>query len=330
MASWLAAAYVQAPPPAEGRSLIEEIRDELGPGWFADTLTARIAAGIGDASAAAEAEAAVMERGRVLQQRLRVLMGLAGATFAGGVLALVWIGAGRRSVRVGDAPLPSVWSPADGYALFVRGLGGPQVLLLALYLVRRELPLEGALAIAADLPVFWWIARYLRSQGSTMRETFGLVPSRGRWASLGAVALVLIAAALAGDALIDWGVRQAGFSPHWADGFFESLLWEPLGTFLIDAFSAIVWAPIIEELVFRGLLYGTLRTRLGVWPSALASAAIFALPHGYAVAGSLSVLMSGVLWALAYERTRSLLPGMLAHSANNLMSTLWVAGLLRM
>ena len=123
------------------------------------------------------------------------------------------------------------------------------------------------------------------------------------------MALALIAAALAGDAAIDWGVRRAGFAPHWADGFFESLLWEPLGTFLIDAFSAIVWAPIIEELVFRGLLYGTLRTRLGVWPSALASAVIFALPHGYAVAGSLSVLMSGVLWALAYERTRSLLAG---------------------
>ena len=90
-----------------------------------------------------------------------------------------------------------------------------------------------------------------------------------------------------------------------------------------------VWAPVIEELTFRGLLYGTLRARLGVWPAALASAAIFALPHGYGAAGSLSVLMSGVLWAIAYERTRSLLPGLLAHSANNLMSTLWMVGLLR-
>ena len=42
------------------------------------------------------------------------------------------------------------------------------------------------------------------------------------------------------------------------------------------------------------------------------------------------MLVSGVLWALAYERTRSLLPGLLAHSANNVMSTLWVVGLLRL
>ncbi len=347
MASWLTAAYLEKPSPDEGRELIDEIRDALGPGWFADTLTARIAAAIGDARASAEAEAAVVQRGRVLQQRLRVLMGLACAAFAAGAAGLVWIAVGRRSVRVADAPLPPVWRPGDGYALFVRGLGAPQVLLLILYLVGRQLlqlgqrghniadlgvqlPLEGALAIAADLPILWWIAHCLRSRGTSMREALGLTPAPGRWGRLGAAALALIALALAGDALIDWGVRRLGFPPHWADGLFEGLLWEPLGSFLIDAFSAVVWAPIVEEIVFRGLLYGTLRTFLGMWPAAIASAAIFALPHGYAVAGSLSVLMSGVLWALAYERTRSLLPGMIAHAANNLMSTLWVAGLLRM
>src|SRR5262249_45088953 len=98
--------------------------------------------------------------------------------------------------------------------------------------------------------------------------------------------------------------------------------------FLIDCVSAVVWAPILEELIFRGLLYGTLRTRLGVWPAAVGSALIFALPHGYAAAGSLSVFMSGMLWALAYERTRSLWPGLLAPSANTLMSPVGLTALL--
>src|SRR5262249_51207300 len=97
-----------------------------------------------------------------------------------------------------------------------------------------------------------------------------------------------------------------------------------------DSLEATVVAPIVEEMTFRGLLYGTLRARFGPWPSALTSAVLFALPHGYAVAGSLSVLVSGVLWAWAYERTKSLLPGIFAHAANNLLSTLWVVGLLRM
>ena len=41
------------------------------------------------------------------------------------------------------------------------------------------------------------------------------------------------------------------------------------------------------------------------------------------------MLVSGLLWALAYERTRSLWPGLLAHAANNLLSTLWTVALLR-
>ena len=49
----------------------------------------------------------------------------------------------------------------------------------------------------------------------------------------------------------------------------------------------------------------------------------------WAIAGSASVLVSGLLWAVAYERTRSLLPGLFAHAVNNLLSTLWTVGLLR-
>ena len=53
----------------------------------------------------------------------------------------------------------------------------------------------------------------------------------------------------------------------------------------------------------------------------MASAGLFALAHGYGVVGFVSVFLSGVLWAVAYERTKSLLPGMLAHSASNIQAT---------
>jgi hypothetical protein len=61
----------------------------------------------------------------------------------------------------------------------------------------------------------------------------------------------------------------------------------------------------------------------------LGSGAIFALAHGYGVVGFASVLASGVLWAMAYERTRSLLPGMLAHAASNVQASLIVLLTLR-
>jgi membrane protease YdiL (CAAX protease family) len=131
------------------------------------------------------------------------------------------------------------------------------------------------------------------------------------------------------DALIELASRIVDLTSHWTDGFTEELLWSSRRRVALEAFHASVWAPIVEEITFRGLLYATLRLRLNVPEAAVLSAVIFTLPHGYAVAGSASVLVSGLLWAIAYERTRSLLPGLLAHAANNLLSTLWTVSLLR-
>jgi membrane protease YdiL (CAAX protease family) len=330
MGTWLSAAYLEPVPAAnEGRAMIAEIHDRIDPDWFTDTLRARIASRIGDAATRAQAEAAIVARGRALQTRLRALIALVTALLVAGILACVGL-ARRGPARLADAPLPPIWSPGEGFALFVRGLGAPQaIILLTFVLIPRQAPYATVLAMAADLSIFWWVARYLRARESSARVTFGLRPRPGAWARLAGVTLALIGLALVGDAVIDAITTLVGLPSHWADGFAEDILWDSRGAFVVDTLNVTVWAPIVEELVFRGLLFGTLRTRLPVWPAAVLSAALFALPHGYELAGSLSVLMSGVLWALAYERTRSLLPGLLAHSANNLMSTLWAVALLR-
>jgi uncharacterized protein len=94
--------------------------------------------------------------------------------------------------------------------------------------------------------------------------------------------------------------------------------------------GTIVFAPVLEEIVFRGLLYGTLRRRLG-WPAAaVLTAAVFAAAHGYGVAGFGSVFASGLMWSVAYEKTGSLLPGMAAHAANNVSAACAVLALLRL
>ncbi|PWU25471.1 MAG: hypothetical protein C5B48_01185 [Candidatus Rokuibacteriota bacterium] len=333
MGVWVSAAYLDPPPDAEsGTDIIADIRDERAPDWFTDTLVARIAARIGDAATGLEARAAIVERGRVLRMRLRMLTAFITALLLLGAVSLVRGLTRRASVRVADAPVPPDWSLGDGYALFVRALGVPQAItfVVIFLLPDRNTPFDTPLAMAADLTIFWWVARYLRSRQQPIAPTFGLVPRWDAWRQLAGVTLVLIAIALVSDSLIDTAGGLIGLKSHWADGFSEDLLWDPRWTFALDCVNVTVWAPIVEELTFRGLLYATLRTRLPAWPSALVSATLFAIPHGYAAAGSLSVLVSGLLWAWAYERTRSLIPGLLAHSANNVLSTLWVVGMLRM
>ena len=81
--------------------------------------------------------------------------------------------------------------------------------------------------------------------------------------------------------------------------------------------TAAVAAPIVEETMFRGLLYSALRPRLGVAGAAMLSAAVFALVHPTLPGGFLPIWAIGVALALVYERRGSLLPGMVLHGIHN-------------
>jgi len=78
----------------------------------------------------------------------------------------------------------------------------------------------------------------------------------------------------------------------------------------------LVGAPLFEEMLFRGFLFHALRRALGVWPSALLSAAIFTAIHGNLYA-TLPLFVLGVALALLYERNGSLLAPMAAHATFN-------------
>jgi membrane protease YdiL (CAAX protease family) len=87
----------------------------------------------------------------------------------------------------------------------------------------------------------------------------------------------------------------------------------------------VLWTPAFEELAFRGLLYFSLRHRLGPVAAATLTAGFFAGLHFYSLPGFLMTFWSGFVWALAFERAGSLLPGIGAHALYN---GLYVAGLL--
>jgi len=83
-----------------------------------------------------------------------------------------------------------------------------------------------------------------------------------------------------------------------------------------------VLVPIGEELFFRGFVYGTLR-RWGIPLAATLSALFFGAVHQQLV-HFLPIFVLGVILALLYERTRSLLPVMLVHGVNNAVAILAV------
>jgi membrane protease YdiL (CAAX protease family) len=76
--------------------------------------------------------------------------------------------------------------------------------------------------------------------------------------------------------------------------------------------------PLGEELLFRGVGYGSMR-RYGPVVATIVSSLVFAIAHGLNVV-FLAVLVLAVLNAVLYERTRSIWPCFVTHASFNLCS----------
>lgn len=88
--------------------------------------------------------------------------------------------------------------------------------------------------------------------------------------------------------------------------------------------TAVLLAPMGEELVFRGVLFAGLRARWGFWVAALGSGALFMLAHVGDAGGpiadliiALGILPLGIVFAAVLERRGSLLACIVTHAVYN-------------
>jgi hypothetical protein len=80
-----------------------------------------------------------------------------------------------------------------------------------------------------------------------------------------------------------------------------------------------VFAPVCEELYFRGFVYPVLRHRFGIPAAVTITSCLFAAVH-LDLVRFLFLALLGAFLAIVCEKTRSLLPAIAAHSAYNLAS----------
>lgn len=94
----------------------------------------------------------------------------------------------------------------------------------------------------------------------------------------------------------------------------------PVIIFLLILFIAVI-GPIVEEVVFRGVLYSVLKRKMGVLAAALLSGFMFGLLHrDLELLPQLTIM--GFVLAIVYERTGRLSASIVAHGINNLASVL--------
>ncbi len=111
--------------------------------------------------------------------------------------------------------------------------------------------------------------------------------------------------------------------------FYSAVITEPhqqdiakgFGAIPIQILLIVIAAPVTEEICFRGMLFGGLREKLPRIVAALICGLIFGALH--AITGITAVpplIVFGFLLALLYERTGSIVPGMLLHILNNIVA----------
>jgi uncharacterized protein len=100
------------------------------------------------------------------------------------------------------------------------------------------------------------------------------------------------------------------------------LLSDPLLAWVIGA-TAVLAAPIIEEIVFRGVVMDVFLRRWGWWPSAIGQAAIFSAIHIETLTSAtmfFTLAMLGFIFAWLRRVTGSLVAPIVAHLVFNLIS----------
>ena len=85
--------------------------------------------------------------------------------------------------------------------------------------------------------------------------------------------------------------------------------------------SAVIAAPIVEEVIFRGVVLGSFRKIFPAWASILISAVIFGVYHMNPVAIVYATVM-GIIAGVVYEKKQNLLFPIMLHMANNFMGLL--------
>lgn len=96
-----------------------------------------------------------------------------------------------------------------------------------------------------------------------------------------------------------------------------------MGGFWYTFALTVVLAPIVEEIVFRGVLFPAVAKRYGLIAGIIGSSLIFMLVHLNPIQ-MISVLPLGIYLAIMYRKTGSIYPGIILHAVWNFM-TLMIA-----
>lgn len=210
-------------------------------------------------------------------------------------------------------PLAS-WSVAEAVPVFFMCFGIELYLSIVVVSILgvRGGPAGATLGVLTELGFAIPVVLWLRATGRPVAE-LGLGRRSGAdvFAGVGMGFLSLFGVAIVAAATVAVATAVEGHAPHVSDPIEGSGPWRAIGYA-----SAVVLAPVCEEILFRGLLFQGLRRRFRFWPAALLTSVAFAIAH-VDVLRMPGTFVGGLLLAAIVERRRSLFSSIAAHFVVN-------------
>lgn len=117
-------------------------------------------------------------------------------------------------------------------------------------------------------------------------------------------------------AVTTFGVMQLGIGA-------DETFWQAQESYgqnlFLTAVSSVILAPVMEELLFREIIYRRMESAYGVYAAVIISSLLFAIGHASLIQVIYGFLM-GVIFALNYRERGTVVTPMLMHMSANLIT----------
>ena len=203
----------------------------------------------------------------------------------------------------------------EGFAIFLALFLFPPWLLRKVSVPMPGWAAYGPALIALFIGMTWPLLRGM--QLAQWREALGLHRGQGLWKEMGAGVLGWLASLpllAVGMIAASWIMKLTGeFPSHPIVDVFAGNGWAKFGAILL----AVVWAPISEEIMFRGLLFPGLSAGLRWLLGVVVGAFVFAVVHPQGWAGVPAIMVLACSFSFLRLWRQSLIAPMTAHALNN-------------
>ena len=122
--------------------------------------------------------------------------------------------------------------------------------------------------------------------------------------------------------MVDWlqsGIEALGIDYDLTSGFSDASEVIYSGGIVLTLLTTCVGAPLVEETLFRGLVYKRLRGIMSATPAMIISSVLFGIIHGNIVQFIYATLV-GFICAYVYEKFKSISAPIIVHASANIFS----------